>query len=71
MVGDGGEMAPLRLQEFLTGNAPADLGPVTAGFGPAVNERQGDLPDEDQIYARKHTGTFNFDFDSKAVQDGE
>ena len=47
MVGDGGEMAPLRLQEYLAGNAPADLGPVAAGFGPAANERQAEDQEED------------------------
>lgn len=65
MVGDGGEMAPLRLQEFLTGNAPSDLGPVTAGFGPAVNAGE-DYKGE--TFGRRHTGNFNF---AKDLQDGE
>ena len=70
MVGDGGEMAPLRLQEFLTGNAPADHGPITAGFGPAVNERYADEAEEDLANrARRHTGNFNFGFDARAAQD--
>jgi hypothetical protein len=71
MVGDGGEMAPLRLQEFLTGTAPADLGPITGGFGPAVNARQEDQQEEEEVYERRHTGNFNFDLQARDLQDGE
>ena len=63
MVGDGGDMAPLRLQQFLTGNDQEALGPVTAGFGPAVNSGEEETKEMEELRksGRRHTGNFNFD----------
>ena len=55
----------------MTGNDEEALGPVTAGFGPAVNAGKDESPELEELRksGRRPTGNFNFDLAATAKFD--